>query len=407
MASAFRAGTAVIDVTPDELAGLNAMGADFETVHDRLLARALVLESGGVRLAIVSVDQLEVGTTVELRARIEQATGIPASHVLIAPSHSHNAPRSGETPVGGLSRAPSTASLERTPATFAGIADAVAAAQGRLAPARLATGAGRVDVNVNRNVLRDHRWVLGADPAGPSDKTVTVLAVDSLDGTPVATAFAYAVHPTVSLGIRAVSADLAGAACRAVEAERGGVALWLAGAIGDQAPHESFATLAGDGGDPTADEVFAAVERQGAAVASEGGRGVGELDDWEADPVLTSIERQVCVGSHRGSELPPDMPQHDGAEACVRLIAVRIGDLALAGVGGEVTVPAAEVLSAASPAPRTAVVSIANERMGYLADPRAFELGQFAARGCPVQPEWLAASADAFEGMFAEAGFGR
>lgn len=387
--SGLKAGTATVEITPSDLTGLNAMGPDFIGVHDRLFVRALVLATDAATIALVSLDQLEVGVTVDLRSRIEAETGIPSSHILIAPTHSHNAPRAGLTPEGGLSRAPSARSLQQTSATFDAIAEAVAMANARRVSAKMGTTTGYVDANTNRNVLRDGEWVLGAASDGPSDKRVVVLTVDEAGGGALATVFIYAVHPTVSLGTRLVSADIAGAAVRAVERGRGGTALWLPGAIGDQAPRDSAEARLGRGESVDVDGIFTLVDQIGAEIGDEVVRLTDGLSTHDAPVTLTGAERTVAVRSHRGTGLPPDMPQTLSDSADVRLTMLRIGDLALIGVGGEVTVPAAARLVAAETAPVTAVVSIANERMGYLADPEAFELGQFAARGCPVQPEWV------------------
>lgn len=386
-AGTLRAGAAAVEITPVELAGLNPMGADFLGVHDALHARALVLDDGATSAALVSLELLEIGVTTELRRRIEAELGIAADHVVLAPTHTHNAPRAGVTPPGGLSRAASPESLAYTETVFEAIVEVVRRAQAALQPARIGAGEGSVDVNVNRDVLLDGTWVLGVNHDRISDKTLRVLRIDALAGDPIAVVLNYAVHPTVTLGTRQLGADLAGVASRYVEARMPGtVALWTAGTIGDQVPRISYETLGGRDGRATAEETFRAADAQGVLIGAETVRVAEEIVDFATAPAISAAEAVRHYPIKRGTDLPPDMKQDDIAEVGIRLTALRVGDIVLAGVGGEVTTPIGRRLRARSPYAATWVVSIANERIGYLADDCAFSLGTFAARGTPIQP---------------------
>lgn len=396
-AAVLRAGAAAADITPEHLRGLNAMGADFTGVHDRLSVRALVLEVEARRVALVSADLLEIGVTTDLRRRIERQLGIPADAVLITATHSHNAPRAGRTPAGGLSRAASQESLAYSDWFFDRVVTVVEAALAALRPARLAAGRGHVDVNVNRDVLVGDRWTLGQNPAGPSDKTLRTVSLSAEDGAPIATLIGYAVHPTASLGSRLVSADVAGAACRLVEQRTGGVALWLPAAIGDQAVRQSLEHNAGAGLPTDPDVVFGFVEEQGSTIAAE----VRRVEESAMTPstriVLGAAGGDVLWPAKPGTDLPPDMHQEVLDAVPLRLIGLVLGDVAVVGVSGEVTTAAAEQIQRTCTSGGWAevlLVSIANERIGYLADLEAFRLGTFAARGCPVRSGWEAPVAE-------------
>lgn len=397
-----RAGAAQADITPADLTGLNAMGPDFVGLHDRTFARAVVIENGVDAVAVVSADVLELGVTVDLRARIAAATGIPAGAILLAPTHTHNAPRGGLTPAGGLSRAASAESLAYTDALFDAILDAVVRAQNAAVPARIGVGTGRVDVNINRDVRRDGTWRLGQNPDGPSDKTLTVVAVHDADDRPIATLLGYAVHPTAALGTRMLSADVAGAAASAVSEALDAPTLWLPGSLGDQAVRGSLEAARTGGDDLTVDKVFALVDTQGRTIADEALRVAAAIDEWRDAADLSGREAALGWPSKPGTDLPPDMHQEELDLVALRLTALRIGDVVLLGVGGEVTTAAAAEIMAAAVAPHPVLVSMANERLGYLADDDAFALGTFAARGCPIQPGWVPAAADVLARLAAE-----
>ena len=66
-------------------------------IHDPLYAKALVLDDGATRAAIVSMDVIAVGGTFEikddflptLRAKIEKQLGISGTNILVNASHTH------------------------------------------------------------------------------------------------------------------------------------------------------------------------------------------------------------------------------------------------------------------------------------------------------------------------------
>src|SRR5690349_12151379 len=77
----FRVGRAAVKITPP--AGAPMAGYYFnraaEGVHDDLWAKAIVLEQGGAKAAIVSCDLIDMprSTAEQARAAIEKTTGIP------------------------------------------------------------------------------------------------------------------------------------------------------------------------------------------------------------------------------------------------------------------------------------------------------------------------------------------
>lgn len=387
------AGAARVDITPADLAGLDAMGMGFTGVHDRLFARTVVVSDGVGQVAIVSLDLLEYGEAGPLLARIEAELGIPAAAILIVASHAHNAPRAGATPAGGLSRPPTSESLAFTAGLDDLIVESIRLARATMRPARIGVAKGQVDVNVNRDEFKDGAWRLGVDPAGPSDKTITVLAIESADGV-VATLLNYGVHATVALGVPLLSADLAGAAATAVERSLGGVACWLPGALGDQAPCWSLeiARRAGagpsQGGDPSPQEVFDRLAGLGETLADEAVRLTGAITDWTSDGTVAGGGAEIACPSKKGTEQAHDMRQDDVAAVALRASVIRVGPHTLAGIGGELTTKAAAILRAVLPG-GAVMVSLANQRVGYLADPVSFERGTFEARGCPVADGWL------------------
>jgi len=261
-----RAAAAAVNITPPLgepiVGGFHPYPATH--VHDELHARCLVLDDGTTRLALVVCDLLGIHRSVsdEARRLIAEETGIPPEHVLISATHTHSA----TTALGGLgderfkpkldSLAPYQAFVVRR------IADGVRRAVNLLRPAELAVGT--VDVPEH---LFNRRWFMRpgtmpenpfgtADdlvkmnppagspnldrPAGPTDPTISVLAVREPDGRPISVFAAYSLHYVGDVGDGHVSADYFGIVCselaRLSEADRADppfVALLANGTSGD------------------------------------------------------------------------------------------------------------------------------------------------------------------------------
>jgi neutral ceramidase len=379
-----RAGAARTNLTPERLPGLNPFGDDFISVRDPIYARGLVLDDGETRCAIVALDLVEVGDTKDLRERIENELGIPADRIILAPSHSHNAPRIGLVPPGGKARIPTPESLVFTRKVYDDIVDTLAAAQAALQRVAVGSGRGVVDVNISRDAYVDGRWALGHNPDGASDKTLSVVVLRAETGEIVAILMNYAVHSTVGLGVPELSADLAGSAAALVEAELGGetVALWLSGALGDQAPRIEL-------GEPTGDAerdrrfAHAAVDAQGLLIADAAIGVARDIRRFRSDVKIAGGERIVACPA-RSLDVPPGMEQAAVDTVDLTLTCIMIGGIALAGVSGEVTVPVYRSLLAASPLTTTLVVSNANARIGYLPGDEAYDRHTQAAEGCPI-----------------------
>src|SRR3954471_7072677 len=114
-------------------------------IHTRLLARAIVLRTGGQRYALVQADLggLPYALVQEVASRIK-ATGIDAQHILLSATHSHSsvgaiwpADNNGYAFVGGDVFDPRVFD-----STAAGVSEAIIAANAKLKPARVGFGVG-------------------------------------------------------------------------------------------------------------------------------------------------------------------------------------------------------------------------------------------------------------------------
>ena len=372
-----------VDITPADLTGLNPIGGgSFTGVHDPIFARVLYLSDETTAVVLIAVDMIEVGDMEPLRVRIGAEVGLPTAHVIITASHDHNAPRLGEVSPGALAHGGGPEQRAYSAWIYDRLVAATRQAKAGLRPARLGFGTGTADVNVNRDIPGDDRWELGLNPGRASDKTVSVLRVDDETGCPIAVWFCYGVHSTVTLWTGLLCGDLAGAASRHVEEALGCVALFAPGLLGDQAPQVSY-EYASPAKKAEPEFAFRAAGSQGAALGAEVVRVAEAVEELRGDVDIRASERVVACPIKRGEDVMSDMVQAAVSTVDLRLSLVRLGDITLAGFNGEVVTKLGQTIRAELPE-RAVVVSLVNDRIGYLVDDDAYRLNTFEARGCPV-----------------------
>src|SRR5690242_15909233 len=97
MRSSALIGTGACNITPNvgcQMAGFDARKGVAEGVHDELFSRALVIDDGATKTALVSVELLgiEGRLATRVRADSEKRPGIPAQNVVLAATHTHCGP---------------------------------------------------------------------------------------------------------------------------------------------------------------------------------------------------------------------------------------------------------------------------------------------------------------------------
>ena len=253
--SVLLAGVARVIITPP--VGIRMMGYTVqegcsESIERELTATALVLSDGRTPVVLIACDLLFIQSphVERIRERIGQRIGVPAAHVLINCSHTHLAPMMPgwkiEPPEQQLLQERYMAVLEES------LVGLTAMAHSRLEPARIGAGEGRADIGMNRRErLADGRVIIGENPEGAVDRSLSVIRVDRLTGTPLATILSIGCH-TVVLGpkTRALSPDFIGPAREIIESAIGAPSLFLQGAAGNINP---LCGIGGGGADQFAD----------------------------------------------------------------------------------------------------------------------------------------------------------
>jgi neutral ceramidase len=209
-------GAASIDITPEPgllLAGFAARTLPSTGIHDRLSARALVVNDTAIVVADV------IGLHEDMAQRIRARCLLPAANVIVCATHTHGAPVSMQDRLGAGADPQFLQMLED------GCVLAIDTALANAQPGTMSFGNG-CDPDIARN--RRH-----AD--GPLDRSLPVLRLRDAAGALVAMVVSYACHPTV-LGADnlQITADFPHYLRQRIEATYpGAVAIYLNGCTGD------------------------------------------------------------------------------------------------------------------------------------------------------------------------------
>lgn len=220
----FKVGTSVADISPSkgiELCGYAARNGGNVGINDPLFAKALAIDDGMTRVAIVSCDLVGLDSDfIEHLAReANREIGIDTGNVMVCCSHTHAGPVTmSSNGIGARSEEYMSELEEKLLRTLtASFAD--------LKPADAYYMRGTCNIGINRG----GRIPKGSiepipDPDGFVDNAVSVIEFcESGTDKPLCVLFNYGCHPT-TLGPEAmlVSADYPGAACEFVNRRLGG-----------------------------------------------------------------------------------------------------------------------------------------------------------------------------------------
>lgn len=225
------------DITPP--AGLDMGGFALRPqpsagIYDPLFTKALILDDGHTRVAIVSCDLLGFSTeyTDGLRGDIAATGIVSADHVLIACTHTHAGPATQ------FLRNCGDVNVEWMNGLRRRIIQAVEQAAKSLRPVDVFFAQEHADLNYDRRTVALTPGTTRTDPAAKIDRDtlVSVIQLVSSDQI-VACLLHYACHPVVLRNDNNwISADFCGQATAYVEQATGAPAMFLNGACGNVDP---------------------------------------------------------------------------------------------------------------------------------------------------------------------------
>jgi hypothetical protein len=319
------AGAAVRRITPDPLLPISGgMGTPrpSSTKRGDLTARAVVFRQGDVSVAFVGLDLLGFPSVLGDRVRAKVGR-IPARNILIGSTHTHSAPDCYAFPDG---KGGHTGDLAYIDSVVEKAAEALNEAIDRLGPASLKVATGEARGKIAFNYYAPELY----------DRRMSVIQAVAPDGKAIATVVNYAIHPEV-LGNKQgiLSPDLIGPLCDTIEAQAGGMALFMNGAQGGMVTADNRRPAGEDGEDRSWEECL----RIGRLMASEALRIVKDSPS-QPDPSLfcEAIDVRLPVDSDAMWAVVLHSPlryPHDDRAVRARINLVSLGDAQILTIPGE------------------------------------------------------------------------
>ncbi|NLF30676.1 MAG: hypothetical protein GX591_07290 [Planctomycetes bacterium] len=360
--SGYQIGIATADITPPLGARLAGYGTPraADGVGHRLRAEAMVCRGEGGSWAVVTSDLVGYPRDLveSIRRRVAQRTDLPAGAVMISATHTHSGPSGVRTYSGQADLA--QVDLDYRPWLEDRLVELVAAAAQAVQPGRFEvawTDARQLASNrrvASTDGVWSNEW---RDPDGRHpgyvDPSVMLVGVRRQDGSLAALLVNYGCHP-VTLGPRSIkiSADYPGYLKDFLEAHH---------------PHlTTMFALAGAGNiNPrTCIQVGSRHPRaMGEALGEAVLAAMGKLHPLAGGPVAVSSRPWELVSKRQWRDTPG---REQGKAITTEVQALRAGDLAMVAVPGELFSEYVAMFREASPLPETAVISIANDSVGYL-----------------------------------------
>jgi hypothetical protein len=408
-------GTAAADIAPTKLPVLitgGFLGRTADKIRSPLCARAIVLDDGRERIAVVVADNCAMPRELidEAKKLAAGRTRIRPDRMLIGSTHTHSAPSSA----GGLGTdaEPEYAALLRDK-----LAEAIAAAEARLQPARVGWAVGdagdynatrrwirrpdRIDqdafgnptVRANMHAAADWDNVTG--PAGPEDPDLAIIAFQSPDGRPLAVLANFGMH---YYSDEPISADYYGLFCAGMQSRLGkdGAAplammshgcsgdMWLCdyekppGQRNEKWTINSYTEQLLD----IAMKAYATITYQDADLAMAETR----LRLPYRVPDRQRLEWAQRIMAEMGNRPPANSSEvyareqihlHQRQAGDVVLQAIRIGNILIAATPTETYALTGLKIKRQSPLPQTMVLDLANGSDGYLPPPEQHGVGGY------------------------------
>ncbi|HBJ86139.1 MAG TPA: hypothetical protein DDZ88_20195 [Verrucomicrobiales bacterium] len=421
----FKAGAAVIDITPPKLPVLvngGMLSRYVDKINTRVNARAIVATDGKTQIAIVVADSCMMSRDVldDAKKMASAKTGIPADRMLISATHAHSAPAS----MGCLG---TDADPAYVPFLKEKLVEAIAAAQAELKPARI--GFAKADaaeftalrqwirrpdklaedpfgnLSVRANMHAGAKWDDAVGESGPEDPDLSLISIQTKDGKPLAVLANFSMH---YFGDKDISADYFGLFSEGlqqrIDPQGKMVGIMSHGCSGD-IYRVDYKVPAEQRPKPTIDEYT-----QGLLdIAMNAYAGIQYRDNVDVAmaekrmtlkyrvPDKQRLEWAQRIMAEVGDRIPKTTPEvyareqillHEKQQTEIVVQALRIGDIGIATTPNETYAITGLKIKAASPLPHNMVIELANGGDGYIPPPEMHAWGGYntwAARSAGLE----------------------
>jgi neutral ceramidase len=388
-AAAFQAGFAKVDITPQKPTPMWGYGDRKDALStgtlDPLYAKALVIQAGGDKVALVGLDMGRSPTEAmmgRIRTAVKDTSGV--GYLMIVGSHTHYGPVIELLDKDGMGKGRFDDAVAYASEFERKVTDVINQAAGKMQDVRIGWGSKEVGYNRNRH------WK--AEPK-PMDKELAVIRIDDLSGKPLAVVVNFAAHPTSLAPSQLLfSAEYPGQMMNAVESALSTNCLFMQGASGDMSTEKRGNDSIEAFGKVLAAEVLEVAKGIETSVPAK--PSIAGMDDRMSfvsridlhNPAVQALFKEAFF-----PELMAMIEEFPGNEIPAQLTTILInGQLALVGGSGEFFCTHSNRLKAQSPAEETLFFGYCNGHHMYFPTVAATEQGGY---GADPQVSWVAVGA--------------
>lgn len=361
-----RLGVSSVNITPDKPAIMSGYGAR-ETpsvgVHDSLYASAFYFTGKKVKNLLITADLLWFPSAFaeELKGLISSKMNISVKNIMLVAVHNHGGPSVGE-------HGPASVQ-EYTEVLKNKLVNLAEEASKNPQPFRMGMGKGRCNMNISRRAefTKGEIW-LGRNPDGPCDHELDVIKFESLDHTPLAILINWPCHGTATGDSNyLITGDWPGSAARYIKKQIGKdvVVGVTAGASGDINP------IYGPG------NVFREVDAIGFQIGDETMNVLSKIETYPVKNLQAADTILTFPGKKNSQNHFPQSSYEPGPDVKIRVSTLKIGNLMLAGISGELFTEIGMEIKKQSPYSNTVILTHCNGSCGYICTDSSYPKGGY------------------------------
>ncbi len=377
-----KAGCARMDITPPIgvwLSGYGHRNKPSDGICDPLYAKTLVLDDGKSKVAIVCTDLLWVPLEItnQVRKTVNKKAGIPEQNIFICATHTHFGPKLDRPTKNWPDSANSQIDVAYIKKLQRKLAESIVKAVENIEPAQLGVATGQApELVYNRRTRKPDgtvemtfRLPASSDALtfGPTNPEVPMLRVDNTDGRTMATFVNFACHPVSGAKeedtFYSISADYPGYTAEVVEKVQGGLCMFSLGTAGNMNPVRINRT------NPRL--------KIGRALGAEVLHRIQFATTTDAAK-LDAVKKQIAFPLKK--DLAPERVTDENkgkTSLTTEMQAIRIGDIYLLGLPGEVLLEVGVEIKKRSGIENLFIISLANDACGYVCPREAYKEGGY------------------------------
>jgi hypothetical protein len=376
--SKIRAGFSEIGITPDKAIIMQGYGNrkdPFKGIHDSIFAQAMYLSQGEEEVLLITSDLIGHShhNVNMLKGMIQKETGIPENKIFVTANHNHGGP------VNGTYRPE-----EKMPddvknyveVLYGKLAKISAEAKMDKQPVKIGYEKGESKVNINRRAVYSEGEVwLGRNPDGACDHDLDIIKFTDTKGKPLAVHVNYPCHGTCTgQDNYQLTGDWPGISANMMKEKLGGdvIIMVTAGASADinpiYGPNNNF--------------------RQVNAVAYGVASVALELVDKCATTEFSELSSAYTTAAFPGKKgwdsnlIQESVP---GDEVTINFSAIRIGNIVLAGISGELFTEIGMNVKQRSTG-KTTIMTHCNGASGYICTDISYKEGGYEPKVSRLMP---------------------